>query len=179
MCELTEGKETICDSAGGSKVAYLYSLKDSLGISIYAAPPTITAGEITAMAFKTGKQAYAFNVETETLDGNTNSIGEKANSATAYEHTTVIKLAGNSAADIALAQQLCKGRVGVILQLNDGTLEAYHFEEGIGGKVQRSRTVGVALEDFNGSTLTITSKQTLPEMKIDSTIVDSLLIPAT
>lgn len=175
MCELTEGRDTTCDTAGGSRRAILYSLKDSLGISNYASPITIVDGAITAMVLKATKFAYAFNVESETIEANCDSIGESVKGSTAYEHKTVITLMGNTAADIAAAEKLCKGRVGVILELNDGTYEAYHYEEGVGGKVQRSRTPGKALDDMNGSILTITSRQTRPEMKISSTIVNSLL----
>lgn len=175
MCELTEGRDTTCDSAGGSRKAYLYSLRDSLGISNYSAKPTIVEGAITAMSLKATKYAYAFNVEAETIEANCDSVGESVKGSTAYEHKVVITLMGNTAEDIKAAEALCKGRVGVILELNDGTFEAYHYEEGIGGKVQRSRTPGKALDDMNGSILTITSRQTRPEMKISSTIVNSLL----
>ena len=177
MCELTEGRVATCDSAGGSKKAYLYSIKDSLGITNYLTGPTVVGGAITAMTLKATKYLYAFNVEPETIETSADSIGEATKSSTAYEHKTVITLAGNTAEDIAQATLLCKGRVGVILELNDGTFEAYHYEDGIGGKVQRSRTPGKALDDMNGSILTITSRQTMPEAKISSVIVNAMLEP--
>lgn len=177
MCEFTEGRARICDTVAGSKRMFMWAIMDSLGLSNYTAPPTIVDGEITALNLKPTKYLYVFNVESETLDGQSNSIGEKTNTSTAYEHTTVSKFAGNTKEDIANAIKLCKGRVGVALELNDGSFEAFHYEDGIGGKVQRARAIGVALEDFNGSTLTITSKQTLPEMKISSVLVNSLLAP--
>jgi hypothetical protein len=177
MCELTEGRDTTCDSAGGSKKAYLFSMRDSLGLSNYATKPTVVDGEITAMAFKPSKFLHAFNVESESIEANANSIGEAAKNSTAYEHSVVIQLAGNTKEDIAMATKICKGRVGVILELNDGTFEAYHYEDGIGGKVQRNRTPGKLLDDMNGATLTITSRQTMPEAKISSTLVNSLLAP--
>lgn len=175
MCELTEGRASACDSAGGSRKVYLYSLKDSLGISNYLTKPVVTDGEVTAMALKPTKKIYAFNVESETVEAGTNSIGDSPRNSTAYEHTTTITLAGNSKEDIKVATKMCKGRVGVILELNDGTFEIYHYEEGIGGKVQRARNPGKALDDMNGSVLTITSRQTLPEAKISSTLVNSML----
>jgi hypothetical protein len=177
MCEITEGRDTTCDTAGGSKRAILFSLRDSLGISNYLTKPAITDGAVTAIALKPTKFAYAFNVESETIEANADSIGETGKMSTAYEHKVVITLAGNTAEDIALATKMCKGRVGVILELNDGTYEIYHYEEGIGGKVQRSRTPGKALDDMNGSILTITSRQTLPEAKISSVLVNALLEP--
>lgn len=177
MCEVTEGRSASCDSAGGSKKAYLYSLRDSLGASNYQTPPAITDGEVTAIALKTGKYAYAFNVESETIEANADSVGESVKNSTAYEHKVVITLAGNTKEDIALATKICKGRVGVALELNDGSFELYHYEDGIGGKVQRSRTPGKALDDMNGSVLTITSRQTLPEAKISSTLLMAMLAP--
>lgn len=177
MCELTEGRNQSCDSTGGGKKAVIYSLRDSLGISNYATLPTIVDGEVTAIALKAGKFAYEFFVESETIEANVDSVGESVKSSTAYEHKTVITFAGNTKEDIAVAEQVLKGRVGVILELNDGTFEIYHYEDGIGGKVQRSRTPGKMLDDLNGSIWTITSRQSRPEMKISSVLVNSLLAP--
>ncbi len=175
MCEMDEGRNTTCDSAGGSKSAILFSLKDSLGISNYLTGPTIVGGNVTALTLKPSKFAYKFQVESETIEASANSIGEIAKGSTAYEHKTVLTLMGNTAEDIEQAVKMCKDRVGVILELNDGTYEIYHYEKGIGGKVQRSRTPGKMLDDMNGSILTITSRQTTPEMKISSVIVNALL----
>lgn len=177
MCELTEGRSVGCDAPGGSKKAYLYALRDSLGVSNYATGPTITAGAVAAMTLKAGKYIYPFNVEAESIDGGSESIGETGKGSSAFEHKTEITLMGNTAADCALAAKLVKGRVGVILQMNDGTYELYHFEEGFGGKLQRSRKTGKALDDMNGVTLTITSRQTGPEAKISSVIVNAMLAP--
>lgn len=176
MCELTEGRDQTCDSPGGSKKAYLFSVKDSTGLNNYATGPTIVAGAIATLTLKTGKYAYPFNVEPETIEASADSIGDTAKSSTAYEHKTVLQLAGNTAEDIDTAIRLCNGRVGVILELNDGTYELYHYENG--GKVQRNRTPGKAMDDMNGATLTITSRQTTPEVKISSVIVDGMLPPS-
>jgi hypothetical protein len=151
----------------------LYSVKDSLGISNYATGPTITGGAITAVTLKAGKFAHEFVVEEESIEATCDSIGESAKNSNAYEHKTVIPLAGNSAEDIDNAIKLCRGRVGVFVELNDGTWEAYHYLKG--GKVQRGRNIGKALDDMNGSTLTITSRQKLPEMKISSVLVNAML----
>lgn len=177
MCEITEGRETFCDAPGGTKRLYMWSLRDSLGLSNYATPPTIVDGEVTAMALKPTKYMYAFNVETETIEASANSIGETANNSTAHEHSTTVTFAGNTAEDIAAATKAVKGRVGVALELNDGSFEIYHYEEGRGGKVQRSRSPGKMLDDLNGSTWTITSRQIAPEAKISSTLLNSMLPP--
>lgn len=177
MCELTEGRNPGCDTVAGVRKAVIFSQRDSLGLSNYATPPTIVDGEVTAIALKAGKFAYEFKVESETIEANADSVGESAKSSTAYEHKTVITFAGNTKEDIASAEKACKGRVVVALELNDGSYELYHYEDGIGGKVQRSRTPGKMLDDLNGSIWTITSRQSRPEMKISSTLVNSLLAP--
>lgn len=176
MCEVTEGRDNTCDLPGGTRSAYLYSVRDSAGLSNYATGPTITTGAVTAMALKTGKYLHKYSVEAETIEATATSIGEAVKSSTAHEHKTVLKLAGNTALDIDEHERLIKGRVGVILELNDGTFEIYHYENG--GKVQRERNPGTALDDMNGSTLTITSRQVRPEMKISSVIVESMLEPS-
>jgi hypothetical protein len=173
MCEVTEGYSKGCDSVGGSRKAYLFAVKDSTGASNYATPPTIVDGAVTAISLKAGKFAYAYDVEPETIDASTNSVGSSANGSDAYEHSTTLSLHGNSAEMIAEARRLCKGRVAVILEMNDGTYELYHYEHG--GKVQRNRATGKALEDMNGSTLAITSKQVGTEVKISSLLVNGLL----
>lgn len=175
MCEVTEGRDVTCDSAGGSKKAYIYSLVDSLGISNYEVGPTIVDGVVTAMTLKPTKFLYPINVQAETIEATVNSIGESAKSSAAHEHSVIITLAGNTAEDIKAATQVIKGRVGIILELNDGTFEIFHYEKGFGGKVQRARATGKLLDDMNGSVWTITSRQTLPEAKISSTIVNALL----
>jgi hypothetical protein len=175
MCEVTEGRELACDQPGGTLRAFLYSIRDSAGLTNYATGPTVVSGNVTALTLKAGKYAYPFNVEAETIEAEANSIGETVKGSSAYEHKTVIKLIGNTVADIAQAEQLVKGRVGVILELRDGTFELYHYETG--GKVQRNRNPGTALDDMNGSTLTITSRQVGSEVKISSVIVDALREP--
>lgn len=175
MCELTEGRNPTCDTPGGSRSAYMYSVRDSAGLTNYDAGPTIVDGEVTALSLKPGKYAYKFTVEAETIEANCKSIGDAVKSSTANEHTTVIKLAGNSAADIDTAARLIKGRVAVILELNDGTHELFHYENG--GKVTRERNPGTAFDDMNGSTLTIVSRQVGTEVKISSVILNALLEP--
>ena len=173
MCEMTEGRNQGCDDVAGTKKVHLFSIKDSLGISNYATPPTIVDGEVTAIALKPTKLAYTFNVEAETAEGDSTSTGEKANSATAYEHRTVMVLSGNTADDIAQATKMLKDRVVAIMELQDGTYEIYHYENG--AKVQRTRSIGKMLDDLNGSTLTLTSRQKSPEAKISSVLVAALL----
>lgn len=88
----------------------------------------------------------------------------------------VVQLAGNTAADIDQAERITKGRCALALKLNDGTYEVYHYENG--AKCKRSRTPGKALDDMNGQTWEFTSRQTRPEMKISSAIVDAMLEPS-
>lgn len=175
MCEVTEGREIPCDGPGGTRRAFLYSVKDTTGITNYLTGPTIVTGAVTVLTLKPGKYIYPFNVEPESIEANADSIGESAKQSAAFEHKTALSLAGNTALDIDMCERLCKGRVGVILELNDGTFEIYHYENG--GKVKRSRTPGKALDDMNGFTLEITSRQVRPEMKISSVIVNALLEP--
>lgn len=175
MCEITEGHDNSCDAPGGTRRAYLYSIKDSTGLTNYDAPIAYANGAVTSFALKAGKYAYPINFEPETAEVSCTSVGSTPSSSTANDHSVVLKLAGNTAAMIAQAQKLIKGRVGVIVELNDNTFELYHFENG--GKVQRTRSPGTAMDEFNGSTLTITSRQVETELKISSTIVNSLLPP--
>lgn len=176
MCEITEGREVPCDGPGGTRRAYIFAVKDSAGLSNYETGPTIVTGAVTALTLKTGKYAYPVNVEPETIEASDDSIGESAKQSTAFEHKTTISLAGNTAEDVDIAERITKGRSALILELNDGTFEIYHYESG--AKCKRSRTPGKALDDMNGQTWEFTSRQTRPAMKISSAIVNAMLEPS-
>lgn len=172
---MTEGRNNTCDSPGGTRRAFLFSVKDSAGLSNYATGPTILTGECTALTLKTGKYAYAFNFEPETAEANSTSTGETVKSSTAYEHKVVLTMAGNTAGDIDSFDRLAKGRTAIIVELNEGSYELFHFESG--AKCQWVRDPGKALDDMNGSVLTFISKQTKPAVKISSVIALALLQP--
>lgn len=175
MCEVTEGRTVPCDGPGGAALAYILSVKDSAGLSNYLTGPTIAAGAITAWTLKVGKFAYPIYVEPETIEATCDSIGESGKQSAAFEMKTIIQLSGNTAEDIDLAERITKGRSALALKLNDGTYEVYHYENG--AKCKRSRTPGKAMDDMNGQTWEFTSRQTRPEMKVSSAIINAMLEP--
>jgi len=177
MCEVLSGYNKTCDSVGGVKTWYWFSLRDSAGDSNYQTEPTIVDGEVTAIALKAGKYAYPLNVEMETSSFQDTRIGERANSAYARQQTATIVLHGNTATMIDQLETAAKGRVVLIAELNDGTYELGFMTNG--GMIVDDRTTGTALEDMNGNTLTITGKEFRKAPKISSVLVQSLLEPAS
>lgn len=177
MCELTSGYNKLCDSTGGVKTWYWFSLTDSTGATNYLTEPTVVDGAVTAIALKSGKYAYPLNVEMETSSFQDTRTGERANSAYSRTQTATIILHGNTATMIDQLDTAAKGRVVLIAQLNDGTYELAFMKNG--GMIVDDRTTGTAMEDLNGNTLTITGKEFQKAPKISSTLVQSLLAPAS
>jgi hypothetical protein len=177
MCEVTSGYGKGCDSVGGVKTWYWFSLRDSAGESNYATEPTIVDGAVTAIALKAGKYAYPLNVEMETSSFQDTRIGERTNSAYARSQTATIILHGNTASMIDQLETGAKGRVVMIAEMNDGTYELAFMTNG--GMIVDDRTTGTAMEDLNGNTLTITGKEFRKAPKISSVLVQALLEPAS
>lgn len=176
MGEIAQGYTEPCDVAGGVEIVYGFAVKQCDGTSNIATYE-VTNGEVTALTLISGKQAYAFEVEVETANFQTESVGEKANGAAAYSHTSTIVLHRNLSSDIVNNDAMVKGRHAFIHKLNDGTYELVHMTNG--AKCQVTRASGTSYEDMNGSTITATSREKTPAYKISSTIVDALLTPAS
>jgi len=174
MCELGAGYNDLCDAPGGVKKVYIFATTDGSGTDTVEAFTT-SNGSVTDLDLINGQKAYTFNVEQETATFTVDSVGEKTAGSNAYSHTSTVVLHGNTASDIVEIDNLDKGRHAVIHQLTDGTYELLHMDNG--AKCQSSRTPGTLYEDMNGTTLTFTSKETIPAYKISSTIVNALLIP--
>ncbi len=175
MCEMTQGFARVCDSTAGVRRAVIYSKFDADGED-NVDTLTISGGEITDLTLKSGKQAFAFNFEVETANATDNAVGEKANSAYAREQSVMLMMAGNTALQIDEFETMGKGRLCVIVELEDGTYEHYFIENG--AKMLDERATGTAYEDFNGTTLNFSGKERTKAKKIDATIVESLLTPA-
>lgn len=177
MCEMTKGFLRVCDSTGGVRRAILYSKFDDQGSdNVDTLEMDTTPGEITDLTLKSGKQAFSFTFEVETANATDNAVGEKANSAYAREQSVMLIMAGNSPEKIAEFELMGKGRICVILELEDGTFEHFFIENG--AKMLDERATGTAYEDFNGTTLNFSGKERIKARKIDSAIAEALLTAA-
>lgn len=169
-CEITSGYDLVCDSPGGVDTWYAFAIAnyDTL---------TYADGEVAALTLISGKYAFPLNVEMETSSFTDTAVGERANGAYGRQQTAEIKLHGNTAEMIVEIESLCKGRHALIAKLNDGSYELLFAENG--AKANDARTSGTAFEDMNGNTLTFNGKEKTKACKIDSSIVASLLAPAS
>lgn len=170
MCEIANGFDKICDSAGGVAKAYAWSTAETDTL-------TFANGTITALTLNSGKYAYTINFEIETSTFTDTAIGERANSSYAREQSATIMLAGNTAAMITNFEEIAKGRTTVAFELNDGTYEVLFLENG--GKLIDERTVGTAYTDMNGTKMTFTGREKSRASKVSSTIVLALLEPGS
>lgn len=168
MCEITTGYTPGCDKAGGVATVFGFDLNaiDTL---------TVVAGEVTALTLKTGKYAYAFNVEMETANFKDQALGERANKAYAREHTGTIILHDNTKQDIVNIESLCKGRSVWAAELNDGTYELFFRKNG--AKASDLRDTGTSFEDLNGNTITLAGREPNKAPKIAASLIAALLEP--
>jgi hypothetical protein len=173
-CEITSGYNKVCDSPGGVNTFYAFAVKDSSGESNYATFDQAD-GVVTALTLKTGKYAFAFNVEIETASFTDTKAGERTAGAYSRTQAGTVMLHGNTASMITDVEALGKGRHAVIVMLNDDTYELFFAENG--AVVSDERATGTAYEDMNGTTLTFSGKEKTKACKISSTIALALLAP--
>lgn len=176
MCEITAGFNTVCDSAGGVKKAYGWSVKDNSGVSNYDTL-TYANGTISALTLVAGKYAYPVSFEIETSTYTDTAIGARGTSSYAREQSATLVLAGNTAAMIDEIENWAKSRVAIAFELNDGSYEVLFLENG--GKTIDARTPGTTYEDMNGNTLTVSGREKTKAMKVSAEIIAALLEPAS
>lgn len=169
MCEILEGKNSVCDSVGGVKTIYGWNTAD--------ATYTTSNGEVTALSLTSGKYAHAFYVEMETSKFTATAIGDRVNQAIAYEQTGTMILAGNTATDIVNLEALEISRTTFAVELNDGTFEVWFKDNG--AKVSGVRDTGQAYEDANGNVLTMTGKEKNRPYKISGSLITAILDPVS
>lgn len=171
MCEFTSGRsETPCDSPAGLEESYGFDRKE---VATY----TVTDGVVTALTLNPGKYIHPIKYEAETGNFQDVASGTSTNSSYARTHTSTMVLAGNTSEDVVWHEAAGKTRVCVAHKLEDGSLELLHA--GKGGKWIDDRTSGTALEDLNGTTVTVTSKEKNKAPKIPWSIIQPLLAPAS
>lgn len=168
MCELLSGFDLLCDESGGIETAYAFSIRNK-------ATFTHLNGEVTALTLGAGKYAYPINFEQETAIFTDTSVGERGTKGYGREQSGTVLLYGNTAEMITNVESIVKDRTCWIVKLNDESFEIYFSE--FGAKASDERSTGTAMEDMNGTTLTLTGKEKYRALKISSTIVLSLLEP--
>lgn len=174
---ITGGYEEDCDVAGGVDKHYAFPVRHNKESTIDTYEVDLATGEVTAITLKAGYKAFAFTVEAETGSFGAVSNGEKAAGSSAYTHTSTMVFHGNTGDNLVQVHAMNVGRHAVIHALADGTFELLHMTNG--GKNASDRASGTAYVDMNGTTLTLTSNEKIYAPKISSTLVDSLLIPAS
>jgi hypothetical protein len=175
-CEITSGYNKVCDSPGGVDTFYAFAVKDSSGESNYADNGLVIAdGQVTTLTLKTGKYAFAFNVEIETASFTDTKGGERTAGAYSRTQAGTVMLHGNTASMITDIEAMAKGRHAIIAKLNDDSYELFFAENG--AVASDERATGTAYEDMNGTTITFAGKEKIKACKISSTIVEALLAP--
>jgi hypothetical protein len=169
MCEILEGKNSVCDSVGG--------IKKVVGWNTANATTTEANGTISALSLTSGKYGHVFYIEMETAKFNANRIGDRKNQSIAYEQSGTMYLAGNTATDIANLEALEIARTTFAVQLNDDTWEVFFLKNG--AMVSGVRDSGQAYEDANGNTLTLSGKEKNRPYKISNSLITAILDPVS
>lgn len=170
MCEFDSGYTAPCDAPAGVKTVYGANLADIDTL-------TVVAGNVTVLTMLAGKYVYAFNVEMETASFTDVSLGVRANKSYARQQDATVVLHGNTSAMIVNIENISQGRTVWFHELVDGTCEALFIENG--AHTIDNRASGVAYEDMNGNTLTMTGKEPNKAPKIALSLISAVLAPAS
>lgn len=170
MCEVTSGRsENPCDAPAGLETSYVGDRKQVASFSV-------TAG-VATIVMKAGKRVWPLVYEQGVSTFGDTAKGTSPNSSYARDHMSKMVLAGNTAEDIAMHERNGKTRVFVIHKLEDGSYEVLHG--GKGGKWLDDRQAGTAMEDLNGTTVTVNSVEKIKAAKVLQANLDTLLVPAS
>ena len=162
-CDLQVGRlDSGClDSVGGVKNIYFMNYNKNLKSAL-----TFTGEEITAISIT--QEWYKFELRgTNNIDeSNTKDI----NAGTSiFEASGTITLKKQDKVTQGQLMLLSKGRPQVVAEGYDGSLRLFGLENGVDIAVNTAS--GADLNEFNGYTLTLTSKETNLAHFIDSALV--------
>jgi len=167
-CALTQGRAIDCrNSMGGIEEVLISDFSD---ITV----TTVAAGVVTALAQAAGS-FYRYELEKENGSLVETHTGSLENGTNFYEgvlefHT--MNLSASQSEELTLVDQ---ARMFIIVKDNNGvywTVGAYKGAD----KLTGTSVTGAAFGDMNGYTYSITSKEAVRMLEVDSTVIAGLTI---
>lgn len=173
-CALTQGYAfSTCKGGAGGISQVLFTEYTNL-----VTPPTLVAGIYTAFALATGKQFRLYDLDREIGFASNPFAYTKESGSSVYSPKLGFKIKGFSTAVQLELELLAKNYLIAIVKFNSGLYRVYGIEKGL-DLMTIAEDSGTAYEDFNGFDLAFESKSTIPAYAISSSLIATLLAPAT
>jgi hypothetical protein len=174
-CLINSGYDKSCfDSESGVKAIYASKFSDVT----YTEGTGDDEGVITGIVMADGTRFWKWNLEHETANANSTETFTRANGTRVFEETINIMLNDNSRETRNTLLAYGKTELFIIVETNDGDFEAYGKDYGV-VKTSANRLTGTALGERNGNEIVFSGREKSSPLKVDSTIIAALLIPAS
>jgi len=168
-CALTQGRAIDCrNSTGGVEEILIANFGD---ITI----DTVAAGVITALTQAAATSFYRYSLEKENGSLVETHTGSLENGTNVYDSVLDFNTKNLTASESEELTLLDQARLFVIVKDMNGiywTVGAYHAADKLSG----TSVTGAAFGDLNGFTYSISSKESVSMLEVDSTVIAGLTI---
>jgi len=168
-CALTQGRAIDCrNSTGGVEEILIANFGD---ITI----DTVAAGVITALTQAGATSFYRYSLEKENGSLVETHTGSLENGTNVYDSVLDFNTKNLTASESEELTLLDQARLFVIVKDMNGsywTVGAYHAADKLSG----TSVTGAAFGDLNGFTYSISSKESVRMLEVDSTVIAGLTI---
>ena len=168
-CNLTQGRIIDCrNSTGGVEEILIANFGD---ITI----DTVAAGVITALTQAAATSFYRYSLEKENGSLVETHTGSLENGTNVYDSVLDFNTKNLTASESEELTLLDQARLFVIVKDMNGsywTVGAYHAADKLSG----TSVTGAAFGDLNGFTYSISSKESVRMLEVDSTVIAGLTI---
>ena len=168
-CALTQGRTIDCRNSTGGISEVLIANFGNITID------TVASGVITAMTQAGATSFYKYNLEKENGSLVETQTGSLENGTNFYDSVLDFNTKNLSAAESEELMLLDQAQLFVIVKtMNDKyfTVGAYYAADKLSG----TAVTGAAFGDHNGYTYSITAKEKLRMLEVDSTVIAGLTI---
>lgn len=168
-CALTQGRAIDCRNSTGGISEVLIANFGNITID------TVAAGVITAMTQAGATSFYKYNLEKENGSLVETQTGSLENGTNFYDSVLDFNTKNLSAAESEELMLLDQAQLFVIVKtMNEKyfTVGAYYAADKLSG----TAVTGAAFGDHNGYTYSITAKEKLRMLEVDSTVISGLTI---
>jgi hypothetical protein len=170
---MTSGYSKPCrSSVAGIRAVYLAQLQD---VSSY----TLVDGEITAISMAAGGERFwKWDLENDLSNATYVQTVDRATGSSFCDQTVNMTLNDNRKATRNQIMLMAKNDLFVIVEQIDGDFEAYGVDFGA-TLATATRDTGIVKGDRNGNLIVLKASEKEAAYKVDSTIVNALLIPTS
>jgi hypothetical protein len=174
-CLLNSGYDKPCfDSESGVKSVMFARKADA----VWTEGTGGNEGVVTTIVMANGTRFWKWNLEHETANANSTETFTRANGTRVYEEAINIMLNDNSRETRNSLLAYGRTELIAIVETNDGDFELYGKDYGL-VKTSANRLTGTALGERNGNEIVFSGREKSSPLKVDSTIIAALLIPAS